>query len=391
MKVALVHDWLIHMRGGEKVLEALAEVFPDATIYTLFSNRKKLSPPLQRMKIKNSILHYFPGIRIYYRWLLPLLPFFVRTLNVAEADLVISSSHCVAKGARIPRGAKHVCYCHTPMRYLWGFEEDYFGNFPKWLRAFLNPVFDRIRKWDVETSAQVDAFLCNSEHVKKRIRAIYAREAEVIPPPVDFSVFEPVIARTAAGGGWTKQSAITEIASPLSLTASVTRTRNDEPYYLIVSALTPYKRIDVAIQAFNDWNRSLIIAGDGPSRRQYQRLAKTPNIRFLGKVSDEDLKHLYSKARALIFPQEEDFGIVPLEAQACGTPVIALARGGALETLEDGIFFEEQTPEAVREAVLRCETRSFEPEKLRRHALKFDKPLFKAKIKQAIDHVIHST
>lgn len=366
MKIALVHDWLIHMRGGEKVLEALAEVYPDATIYTLFSNRKKLSPPLQRMKIKNSILHYFPGIRIYYRWLLPLLPFFVRTLNVAERDLVISSSHCVAKGVRIPKGAKHVCYCHTPMRYLWGFEEDYFGNFPKWLRRFLNPVFGRIRKWDVETSAQVDAFLCNSEHVRKRIRAIYAREAEVIPPPVDFSAF-----------GTTDKPAVASDCN--------------DGYYLIVSALTPYKRLDIAIQAFNHWDRNLIIAGDGPSRRRYHRLAKTPNIRFLGKVSDGDLKQLYSKATALIFPQEEDFGIVPLEAQACGTPVIALARGGALETLEDGIFFEEQTPEAVRAAVLRCETRSFEPEKLRRHALKFDKPLFKAKIKQAIDHVTHST
>ena len=152
LSVAIVHDWLIHMRGGEKVLESLAEVFPNATIYTLFSNRKRLSPALQRMKIKNSILQSFPGIRLYYRWLLPVLPFLIRTLRIERADLVISSSHCVAKGIRIPRGAKHVSYCHTPMRYLWGFEEEYVGKFPKGFLFLLRPIFDSLRKWDVETS-----------------------------------------------------------------------------------------------------------------------------------------------------------------------------------------------------------------------------------------------
>lgn len=353
MKVALVHDWLIHMRGGERVLEAFAEVFPEAVIYTLFSNQKNLSPALQKMKIKNSILQWFPGIRLYYRWLLPLLPFFTRTPKIKDADLVISSSHCVAKGVKIPQGAYHLCYCHTPMRYLWGFEEVYFERFPKWLLFLLGPIFDHLRKWDVETSKGVDAFLCNSENVRSRILRIYGRDAEVLPPPVNLKIFGE------DGGGKSKQ-------------------RN---YYLVVSALTPYKRIDIVIHAFNHWGRDLLIVGEGPLRNRYASMVESKNIQFLGKVSDSRLKELYAGAKALLFPQEEDFGIVPLEAQASGTPVIAYGRGGALETVKDGVFFDEQTPEAVREGVLRFEAQSFDPEELRRQALKFDKEEFKNKIR----------
>lgn len=375
MKVALVHDWLIHMRGGEKVLEALAEVFPDATIYTLFSNRENLSPSLQCMKIKTSLLEGFPGIRLYYRWLLPLLPFFIRTLKIDEADLVISSSHCVAKGIQIPRGAYHVCYCHTPMRYLWGFEEDYFGNFPKWLLSFLAPIFDGLRKWDMETSRQVNAFLCNSENVRNRIQRVYGREAEVIHPPVNTETFNliPLHPNPLPYGERGKDEG--EVKKGY--------------YYLIVSALTPYKRIDIAIRAFNGWNRKLQIVGDGPSKSRYASLVQTANIRFLGKVSDRELKRLYREAKAVLFPQEEDFGIVPLEAQACGTPVIAFARGGALETVEDGFFFHEQTPEALRQAVIEFEKKSFDPEALRRHVLRFDKEEFKNKIRRSIENVVH--
>ncbi len=360
MKVAFVHDWLIHMRGGEKVLESFAELFPDATIYTLFSRRSHLSPSLRRMKIKTSILQYFPGIRLYYRWLLPFLPFFIQTLEIEPVDLVISSSHCVAKGARIPEDAYHVCYCHTPMRYLWGFEKDYFGNFPQWFLSFLSPIFEGLREWDVENSRKVDTFLCNSENVRKRIQKVYGREAEVIHPPVDLKAFthDPSF-------------------------------NGKKDYYLIVSALTPYKRIDLAIQAFNQGSRSLLIVGDGPMKRSYERLTQTKNIRFLGKVSDSDLRRLYSEAKAVLFPQEEDFGIVPLEAQACGTPVIAFARGGALETVTDGVFFYEQTPEALGQAVADFEKKSFKPEGLHEAARRFDKEEFKNKIRQAIENVIH--
>ena len=358
MKVALVHDWLIHMRGGEKVLESFAEIFPDATLYTLFSNRSKLSPSLQRMRIKNSWLHYLPGIRSYYGWLLPILPWVIGTLQIKDADLVISSSHCVAKGIRIPKDAVHICYCHTPMRYLWGFESQYFEKFPKGLLRILEPLLQRLREWDVAAAKNVNHFLCNSETVRNRIKKIYGREAAVIHPPVEADFFKP---NSAQGR---------------------------KKYYLIVSAMTPYKRVDLAVEAFNHWDRDLILAGEGPELVSCQRKAQTPNIRFFGKVSNEKLEELYAHAQALIFPQEEDFGIVPLEAQACGTPVIAFARGGALESVKDGVFFQEQTPAAIRKAVLEFETRKIDAESLRRHALQFDKPVFKNKIRQAIQGVV---
>ena len=360
MKIALVHDWLIHMRGGEKVLEAFAEIYPDATIYTLFSLRSRLSPSLQRMKIKNSILQYFPGIRRYYRWLLPLLPFFVRTLRIEDCDLVISSSHCVAKGVRIPKRARHICYCHTPMRYLWGFEEVYFKNFPKWLLTIIQPLLNWLREWDVATSRGVDHFFCNSETVRTRIQNTYKRLACVIHPPVDAQFFQRDSLPKAG----------------------------EKDYYLVVSALTPYKQIDLVIEAFNSWERELWIAGDGPERSRYEKLAQTKNIRFLEKVSNERLRCLYVQARGLIFPQIEDFGIVPLEAQACGLPVIAFAKGGVLETVKSGVFFYEQTSEAIRRAVLEFESQRFDPEELRRQALRFDKPEFKNKMKRAVQNVI---
>ena len=360
MKVALVHDWLIHMRGGEKVLESFAEVFPDATIYTLFSNRKRLSPSLQRMKIKNSVLQYFPGIRNYYPWLLPLLPFFIRTQRIEPADVVISSSHCVAKGIKIPKGTFHICYCHTPMRYLWGFESEYFGKFPPWLLGLLQPIFGWLRRWDVATSKNVNHFLCNSETVRDRIQKIYGREARVIHPPVDAGFFQP----------------------------NSTDDKEKKDFYLVVSALTPYKRVEVAVEAFNNWNRELVIVGDGPSRLACERRAQTSNIRFVGKVPDETLRDLYRQARALIFPQEEDFGIVPLEAQGCGTPVIAYARGGALESVKNGIFFEEETPEAIRQAILKFESKKFDSRMLREGVLGFDKPRFKHKIRQAVQDAL---
>ncbi len=360
LRVALVHDWLYHMRGGEKVLESFAEIFPSATIYTLFSNRSSLSPSLQRMKIKNSFLQLIPGIERFYRWLLPVLPLVVRTLRIKEADLVLSSSHCVAKGVRVPQGACHVCYCHTPMRYLWGFEREYFGGFPRFLRGLLRPLFEILRKWDVRTNEGVNHFLCNSETVRGRIQEFYRREAVVVPPPVGAEFFQPDSVSGGCGD-----------------------------YYLIVSALTPYKRVDLAIEAFNHWDRKLWIAGDGPCRRRLERLAASSNIRFLGKVSDAELKRLYTEAKALVFPQEEDFGIVALEAQACGTPVIAFACGGALETVEEGIFFYEQTPEALRKAVLEFESKRFEPKRLQELARRFDKPAFNHKIRLAIENVIH--
>lgn len=357
MKVALVHDWLIHMRGGEKVLEGMAEVFPDAVIYTLFCNRAKISPSLQRMKIKTSFLQYLPGIRNYYRFLLPFLPFIIKSLRIREADLVFSSSHCVAKGITIPEGAVHLCYCHTPMRYLWGFEKDYFPNVP----FFLEPVLSLLKKWlryfDLSSNRHVHHFIANSENIRSRIKKYYQREAAVIYPPLDTAMYE-----------------------------STGEMKKPSDYYLVVSAFVPYKRIDLVIEAFNTLDRKLLIVGSGPMEKDYLNLRKNSKISFLGAVSNQEIKKLYSEAKALIFPTEEDFGIVPLEAQACGSPVIALGKGGALESVKHGHFFPEQTPEALRRAVLEFETLTFDRSRIVHAVGTFSKDRFKRQIKECAEH-----
>jgi glycosyltransferase involved in cell wall biosynthesis len=349
MKVALVHDWLIHMRGGEKVLEALAEMYPDAVIYTLFYDRSRLSPALARMKIRASFLQAVPGIKRFYRWLLPFFPRAIRTLEIGPVDLVISSTHCVAKAVRVPPGAVHLSYVHTPMRYLWGFEDVYLEKYPAPLRWVMGRILGRLRRWDLETNAGVHEFAANSANVRDRIRKFYGREAAVVCPPFDDDFF------TLASGG-----------------------RGD--YYLVVSAFVPYKRVDVVIRAFNHFGRKLIVVGSGPLRKRYQKLRESESISFVGGVDRGDLKRFYSEARALIFPTEEDFGIVPLEAQACGTPVIAFGRGGARETVTEGIFFGEQTPESVREAVLRFEQTAFDAVRISESVRGFGREKFKTQM-----------
>lgn len=357
MKVALVHDWLIHMRGGEKVLDALAEIYPDATIYTLFYDRARLSPALKRMKIKASFLQRWPAIKQYYRWLLPILPLAVKSLKIADADLVISSSHCVAKAVPIPPNAYHLCYCHTPMRYVWGFEDDYFKKIPFLLKPLLDLMLERIRKWDYETNKHVNEFIANSENVRQRISRFYKREARVIYPPLDTSQFYPE--------GSTRD------------------------YYLVVSAFVPYKRVDLAIEAFNQLDRSLIVVGSGPLKEDYQKMRRSQKISFLGPVPGTALRKLYSEARALIFPTEEDFGIVPLEAQACGTPVIAFAKGGALESVQAGVFFDAQTPEALRSAVLKFERQGMDRSKIPQTVQRFDKNHFKEQMTDLASRLFH--
>lgn len=352
MKVALVHDWLIHMRGGEKVLEAIAELYPDAVIYTLFCDRKKLSPVFQHRRIQTSFLQSLPGIRAYYRYLLPILPWVIRLIHIEEpVDKVISSSHCVAKAVRIPAGAVHICYCHTPMRYLWGFEKDYLGNIPAFLQPWVGWIKTCLKKIDLDSNGSVDAFIANSIHVRRRIESFYGRQAEVIYPPVDLSFYEKD----------PKENATAD-------------------YYLVVSAFVPYKRVDIVIEAFNRMNRKLLIVGSGPLEKDYRRLRKNSNIYFLGAVSNGELSKLYHLARAVLFPTEEDFGIVPLEAQACGTPVIAFAKGGALESVKHGVFFEEQTPESLQQAIENFEKlnldRSVIPDAVRH----FSKERFKQQI-----------
>ena len=353
MKTALVHDWLIHMRGGEKVLDALAELYPDATLYTLFFDRKKISPNLSRLKIKASFLQYLPCVKFYYRWLLPILPWAIRSMKIEDADLVISSSHCVAKGIRVPENAYHVCYCHTPMRYLWGFQDVYFNRYFSPVRFLIDTVFRFLKKWDLKTNEHVDLFVANSEYIKNRIQTVYQRDAVVVHPPLETNFFKPL--------------------------------GKTENFFLAVSHFVPYKRLDLVIEAFNGLEQQLVVIGSGPLISQYQKLRKNDRISFWGGVNDEELRKAYSGARALVFPTEEDFGIVPLEAQACGTPVIAFRKGGALETVKSGVFFDEQTPEAIREAVLRFVHQIFDPKEVSEKVQGFGRRHFLENMKKVIN------
>lgn len=349
-RVVLVHDWLIHMRGGERVLEAMAEVYPDAPIYTLFYNRQNLSEVFQSREINASFLQWLPGIRSYYRWLLPFLPFIIKTLKIKNADIILSTSHCVAKAVNVPAGAKHICYCHTPMRYLWGFGKEYFSGIPFFLKPLLNLLLGRLRHWDSHSNDGVDEFIANSENVKARIKKHYNRDAAVIHPPVGTHLFYPM------------------------------PDAEKKDYYLVVSAFVPYKRIDLVIEAFNELDRALCIVGKGPLAKQYQMQRTNNRIMFLGSVPDQELRKLHNEARALIFPTEEDFGIVPLEAQACGTPVIALEKGGALESVKSGVFFQEQNADSLRKAVLRFEKMDFDRLETSEKIQDFNKDHFKSKI-----------
>lgn len=337
MKTAIVHDWLTGMRGGEKCLEVFCELFPDADLFTLIYRRGHLTPVIEQMKIHTSWIQRLPGNSLYYRHLLPLFPRALESFDFSGYDLVISSSHCVAKGAVTGPETLHLCYCYTPMRYAWDMYEHYFGahRLRGPLRLVIPPLIRRLRKWDERTAGRVNTYSAISSYVAERIGKYYGRQAVVIYPPVDLSAFSP-----APSSG---------------------------DYYLMVNALAPYKRVDLAIEAFNGSGQELRIIGTGQDRERLAAMAGD-NIRFLGWVSREELAEQYRNCRAFIFPGEEDFGITPLEAMASGRPVIAYGRGGVTETVvahpggpsggaadtgkaPTGVFFEEQTPAALQDAV----------------------------------------
>jgi glycosyltransferase involved in cell wall biosynthesis len=342
LNVALAHDWLTGMRGGERVLEWLCRGFPRAPIYTLIHDPQRISAEINAHPIHTSWLQHVPGITRRYRYFLPLYPAVVAGLPVPEADVLISTSHCVAKSLRVRPGAKHLCYSFTPMRYAWLFHDEYLGRNPL-KRALAAPVLAALRRWDRATAARVDRFVTLSCHVQDRIRRFYGRDADVVYPPVDVDYFTP-------GGA-------------------------EEPdgFDLIVSALVPYKRVDLAVRAYTQLGRPLKIAGTGTDFAALQKIAGS-NIEFLGWQGDEQLRELYRRCRLLVFPGEEDFGIVPLEAHACGRPVVALARGGALETLvggETAVFFHEQTEAALTTAVQAAAARNWPRDVIRRQAERF--------------------
>jgi glycosyltransferase involved in cell wall biosynthesis len=347
MKVALVHDWLTGMRGGEKVLESVCGLYPDADIHTLFHWRGSVSPAIERHRIRTSFLQHLPMARTQYRRFLPLFPFAIERFDLDGYDLVISSSHCAAKGVVAPGRARHVCYCHSPMRYAWDQFDAYFGPArvgavaSRWL---YRPVLARLARWDAATAGRVHRFVANSAHVAARIRRYYNREATIVYPPVDTVFFHP---------------------APVS----------PESHFLIVSALVPYKRIDVAIEACRRVGARLRIVGDGPDREHLARMSGS-DVTLLGALTDEQVRDEYRRAQAVIMPGEEDFGIVPVEAQACGRPVVALSRGGATETVTDGetgVLFAETTAASLGDALQRMGSMSFDSSRIRASAERFAK------------------
>ena len=362
MRIALVHDWLTGMRGGEKVLELLCEAYPTADLLTLFHVPGSVSPTIERMRPRTSILQYVPGIRNIYRSCLPLFPTVIEQFDMDEYDLVISTSHCAAKAVVKTGRARHLCYCFTPMRYAWDQFDAYFGEgrVGSMKSRMLRPALTALARWDAGTAGRVDRYVAISQHVASRIRRNYNRDADVIYPPVDTGFYSPDDAAVR------------------------------ENFLLIVSALVPYKRIDVAIEASRLSNTPLRIIGSGPERGALEaQIARTgADVRLLGSLTDDEVRDHYRRAAAVLLPGEEDFGIAPVEAQACGTPVVALGRGGAVETVisgTTGVLVNEPTPEALAAGIADVRQLQFDRAVIRAHAVTFDRAVFSQAIQSTVE------
>ena len=360
-RVALVHDWLTGMRGGEKALEALSELLPDAKIFTLLHDRGSVSPRLEATRPHRSFVQYLPGARRHYRQYLPLFPIAIEQFDLDAFDLVISTSHCAAKSVVKTGRARHLCYCFTPMRYAWDQFDAYFGpaRVGTLRSRFYRLALGRLARWDAATSGRVDRYVAISQHVARRIGRYYNRAATVVYPPVDTEFFRPNGSATGS-------------------------------YFLIVSALVPYKRVDLAIDACARAHVSLRIVGDGPELARLRARAGS-TAEFRGVCADTEIRELYRGARAVLLPGEEDFGIVPVEAQACGRPVVALARGGATETVRDGetgFLVDEPTPEAFATALRRAIDDPLDPDAIRRDALRFSRTRYLNEMRDCIEETV---
>lgn len=355
MRVALVHYWLTNMRGGERVLEAFCEMFPQADIYTHVVDRSKLSDTLNRHEIKTTFVSKLPFAKSQYQKYLPFMPRALEQLDLTDYDLVISSESGPAKGVITSPDAFHLCYCHSPMRYIWDLYPHYYGTAGFLARQAFPGIAHRLRTWDVTSAARVDQFVANSNFISRRIRKFYRRDSEVAFPPV----------------------AVSEFA----------QARKDGPgeYYLAAGEMVGYKRFDLVVDAFTKLGAPLVVVGEGEQMKALQRSAG-PNVTFVGRVGFSELKRRFGECKALVFPGEEDFGMVPVEVMAAGRPVIAYGKGGALDTVidgETGILFPQQTVDSLIEALNTFEATSLDPNKIVAHAEKFGPDQFKTRI-QAI-------
>lgn len=363
MRVAVVHDWLTGMRGGEKALERLLEVFPDAELFTLLHVRGSVSRLIEARPIHTAFTQQLPLASRAYRYYLPIFPAAIERFDFAGFDLVVSCSHCVAKSVIVPPHVPHLCYCLTPMRYAWDQFDAYFGpqKVGRVASAVLKPVMARMARWDQETSTRVSRYLAISQYVARRIALYYNRQSDVIYPPVDTDYFTP---------------------------------GNEPPgtRFVIVSALVPYKRLELAIDAAHAAGVPLDIIGEGPERQFLEaRVAAAPGVRLLGRLDDATVRAHYRTAAAVLLPGEEDFGIVPVEAQACGRPVVALGRGGATETVihdETGLLVADDTVPAWAAALTAAAARPWDAARIRRHAERFSHGRFRAEFRHAVDDVL---
>ena len=359
MKLAIVHDWLTNMGGAEQVIINFHELYPDAPIYTTFYNPDKLDEKLKNIDVRTSFLQKKKMVTDHKKYF-PLMPFAFEKFNLKEYDVILSSSTSCAKGARKRKDALHNCYINTPMRYAYEFKGEYLNGMNPVKKFLVNILLFFMRIWDKNNNKRIDYFISNSYEIKRRVKNTYNRDSVVINPPVRCKLFN-----------------ISEA---------------DGDYYFVVSRFVPYKRFDLAVQACKELGKKLVIIGDGPERKKLEEIANgDKNIIFMGRQPDEVVKKYMSECKALLFPGLEDFGIVPVEAQACGRPVIAYGKGGVLDTVIDGktgVLFKEQTVESMKEAILKFETMKFDKQEIRKHALEFDEDVFKKKIKDFIDEKV---
>jgi glycosyltransferase involved in cell wall biosynthesis len=359
MRMAITTDWLVTLGGAERVISEMIKLWPESDIFTVVydeSGTKGLSE--KELRVHTSSLQRYYSLIKKHRLLLPLMPKAVESWDLSEYDTILSSSHAVAKGLIPPSSAKHICYCHTPMRYAWEMEEKYLDDFGLFgpFRSFVKWNLKKLRHWDRTTSRRVDQFIANSSTTQKRIERVYGRDSIVLHPPVNDKFFER------------------------------NNTETKEDYFLTVGRFVPYKKIDLLIEAANTKKFKLKIAGSGPEESRLRKMAG-PTVEFLGYVPEEDLSDLYAKARAFLFPAEEDAGIVPLEAQACATPVIAYGKGGVLDTVVDhetGIFFSDHTAESLVGAIDEFEKINFDSNLIMEHAKRFSGENFRRKLRKII-------